>query len=78
MKMNEKILQCRKRMGLSQEELAQQLNTSRQAVSRWELGDAQPDLKNVVALAKLFGDDGLAADGYRDCRGVCFRGSARA
>ena len=55
MKMNEKILQCRKRMGLSQEELAQQLNTSRQAVSRWELGDAQPDLKNVVALAKLFG-----------------------
>ena len=54
-KMNEKILQCRKRMGLSQEELAQQLNTSRQAVSRWELGEAQPDLKNVIALAKLFG-----------------------
>ena len=35
MRMNEKILQCRKRMGLSLEELAQQLNTSRQAVSRW-------------------------------------------
>jgi len=55
MKMNEKILQCRKRMGLSQEALAQQLNTSRQAVSRWELGDAQPELNNIIALAKLFG-----------------------
>lgn len=55
MKINEKILQCRKRMGLSQEALAQQLNTSRQAVSRWELGEAHPDLNNIVALAKLFG-----------------------
>ena len=55
MKMNEKILQCRKRMGLSQEELAQQLNTSRQAISKWELGDSQPELNNVIALAKLFG-----------------------
>lgn len=55
MRMNEKILQCRKRMGLSQEELAQQLNTSRQAVSKWELGAGQPDLQNVIALAKLFG-----------------------
>ncbi len=55
MKMNEKILQCRKRMGLSQEELARRLNTSRQAVSKWELGDAQPELNNIIALARLFG-----------------------
>lgn len=55
MKMNEKILRCRKRLGMSQEELAQQLNTSRQAVSQWELGNAQPELNNVIALARLFG-----------------------
>ena len=68
MRMNEKILQCRKRMGLSQEELAQRLNTSRQAISKWELGTSQPELQNVVALAKLFGvtTDWLLMDDEED------------
>lgn len=38
MKLSEKILKLRKQNGLSQEELAEKLNVSRQAVSRWELG----------------------------------------
>lgn len=68
MRMNEKILQCRKRMGLSQEELAQRLNTSRQAISKWELGTSQPEIQNVVALAKLFGvtTDWLLMDDEED------------
>ncbi len=38
MKLSEKIVQLRKSQGLSQEELAEKLNLSRQAVSRWESG----------------------------------------
>lgn len=45
----------RKRLGLSQEELAAQLGVSRQAVSKWEVGSAMPDPGNIVALAKIFG-----------------------
>ena len=55
MKLNETILTYRKRMGLSQEELAARLGVSRQAVSKWELGISTPDPGNIVALAKLFG-----------------------
>ena len=55
MKLNEKILTLRKKQGLSQEELAEKLNVSRQAVSRWEVGSAQPDATNVLQLSKLFG-----------------------
>ena len=38
MKLQEKILYCRKRSGMSQEELAEKVGVSRQAVSKWELG----------------------------------------
>ncbi len=55
MKMNEKIYDCRKKAGLSQDALAERLGVSRQAVSKWEIGSAQPDLDNIVALAKVFG-----------------------
>ena len=44
----------RKQHDLSQEELAEKLNVSRQAVSRWEVGSAQPDASNVLQLSKLF------------------------
>ena len=40
MKLNEKILYCRKRLGLSQEALAERIGVSRQAVSKWETGDS--------------------------------------
>lgn len=55
MKLNEKIYDCRKRAGLSQDALAEQVGVSRQAVSKWELGTAQPELDKIVALAKVFG-----------------------
>ncbi len=55
MKIGEKIARCRKRKGMSQEELAEQLELSRQAVSRWETGTAVPDTEKVILLSRLFG-----------------------
>ena len=55
MKLAEKILNLRKQQGMSQEALAEKLNVSRQAVSRWEMGTAQPDASNILQLSKLFG-----------------------
>lgn len=55
MTLNEKILYYRKQAKLSQEELAGQVGVSRQAVSKWELGDATPDVDKLVALARAFG-----------------------
>lgn len=55
MKLADKIYQNRKRMGLSQEELADRLGVTRQAVSKWEMGTSQPELDTVVLLAKTFG-----------------------
>ena len=54
MKLSEKIVKLRKQKGLSQEELAECLNVSRQTISRWELGSALPDATNIVQLSKLF------------------------
>ena len=53
MTLAEKILQLRRQHGLSQEELAQKLGVSRQAVSRWELGSATPDAGNLLQLSRL-------------------------
>lgn len=50
-----RLLQLRKEHGLSQEELAEQLKVSRQAVSKWERGDALPDLENLILLSELYG-----------------------
>ena len=50
----EKLLQLRKREGYSQEELANKLNVSRQAISRWEMGSAVPDSSNLLQISKLF------------------------
>ena len=51
----DKLLNLRKSKGISQEELAEKLNVSRQAISRWEMGTAQPDAQNVLHISKLFG-----------------------
>ena len=49
-----KIADCRKKSGMSQEKLANELNISRQAVSRWETGEAVPDTEKVIQLSKIF------------------------
>ncbi len=55
MKLSEKINYYRRRAKLSQEELAAQVGVSRQAVSKWELGDATPEVDKLLALARAFG-----------------------
>ncbi len=51
--LGEKIQRLRKEKGLSQEQLAAQLTISRQAISKWELGESMPDTENIVQLSKL-------------------------
>lgn len=55
MKLNEKIAYYRRQGKLSQEELAARVGVSRQAVSKWELGEAAPDINKLLALARAFG-----------------------
>lgn len=50
----DKVLNLRKRAGLSQEELAERLGVSRQAISRWEMGLAMPDASNLLQISGLF------------------------
>ncbi|MHB1152532.1 MAG: helix-turn-helix domain-containing protein [Eubacteriales bacterium] len=54
MTLGEKIQQLRKAGGLSQEQLAEQLDVSRQSVSKWELGDAVPDISKIIMISELF------------------------
>ncbi len=54
LKIAEKFQAHRKAHGYSQEELADLLNVSRQAVSKWERGEASPDTDNLIALAKIY------------------------
>lgn len=55
MTFGEKLFQLRRQQGMSQEELADRLNVSRQAVSRWELGTALPDAPNLLNISDFFG-----------------------
>lgn len=54
MKFNEKILDLRKKKGLSQEELGRELNVSRQTISKWESGQSYPDFEKLVLLSDFF------------------------
>ena len=54
MEFNEKLQQLRKQKGLSQEELANRLNVSRQTISKWEIGDSTPDMEKLIAISDLF------------------------
>lgn len=53
MQLNEKIFFARKKAGLSQVDLADQLGLSRQAVSKWETGESKPDISKLKSLAEL-------------------------
>ena len=54
MEFNNKLYDLRKKKGLSQEELANRLNVSRQTVSKWEVGDSTPDMEKLIAISDLF------------------------
>ena len=55
MTFGEKLYELRRQRGLSQEALARKLGVSRQAISRWELGEVVPDTANVLAVSRIFG-----------------------
>ena len=55
MEWNERVAAARKAAGLTQETLGEKLGVSRQAVSKWETGAADPSTANLLALAKLYG-----------------------
>ena len=52
--LGDKIFTLRKNKNISQEEIAEILNTSRQAVSKWERNESKPDLDKLILMAKLF------------------------
>ena len=51
----DKIIHLRKKSAMSQEELAEKMNVSRQSISKWESAQAVPDLKRIIALSQIFG-----------------------
>ena len=50
--LGKRIKSAREQSGLTQEQLAEKLNISRTAIARYELGEIEPRLKNLVAIAK--------------------------
>lgn len=64
----DKLIQLRRERGYSQEQLANMLNVSRQAVSKWEAGNSTPELEKIIAMADIFGVsvDYLVRDNIED------------
>ncbi len=54
MELKDKLISLRKSKGLSQSDLSEVLNVSRQAVSRWEVGTSIPSMENLITLGKLY------------------------
>lgn len=52
MEFSERVLQARKAKGMSQEKLAELIGVSRQAVSKWETGEAKPDVDKLIAICE--------------------------
>lgn len=64
-----RLYEYRKASGMSQEQVAEHLGVSRQAVSKWECAESSPDTDNLIALAMLYGvtvDELLFADPETD------------
>jgi Predicted transcriptional regulators len=55
MNFNEKLQILRKEKSITQEELAEKLNVSRQAISKWESGQTMPEINKIIELAKIYG-----------------------
>ena len=55
MSLGQKLEEIRKRFGLSQEQLAEIINVSRQAITKWENDRGMPELTNLQELSKVFG-----------------------
>lgn len=53
--LSEKLYKLRKNSGLSQEQLAEQMNVSRQAISKWESGTAVPESEKLITISNYFG-----------------------
>lgn len=68
MDIGNKISSLRKHLGYSQEELAEKINVSRQTISKWELNETSPDLKEAKKLSQIFGVslDELAGNEIKD------------
>lgn len=54
MKFGDKLLKLRKLNGMSQEDLAEKLNVTRQTISKWELEQSKPDMGKFLEISKLF------------------------
>ncbi|MDE6292360.1 MAG: helix-turn-helix domain-containing protein, partial [Bacilli bacterium] len=54
MSLGEKISELRKREAMSQEELAEKVGVARQTISKWELEETAPDIKQAQELSKIF------------------------
>lgn len=81
MTFSEKLQQLRKDQRLSQEELADQLEVSRQAISKWEVGEV-PNLENLIKISKFFGctldylvNDGAESGGQETAAGEASEGA---
>ena len=72
MTLSEKIVKLRKAHRWSQEDFAEKLYVSRQAISRWENGTALPDAQNVLQISKMFGvtTDYLLNDDYESDKDI--------
>lgn len=68
MKLSDKLIELRKEKGWSQEDFAEKLEVSRQAISRWENETALPDVQNILRISKLFNVtvDYLLNDDYEE------------
>lgn len=69
MQFYEKLSKLRKANNLSQEQLAEKLNVTRQAVSKWESGESYPDMAKIIQLCKILNcslnelmDDGVMGE----------------
>lgn len=68
MEIGKKINQLRKLSGMTQEQLAEKINVSRQTVSKWESGGSSPDVESVVKISRIFhvSLDDLLMEGEKD------------